>query len=314
MGYLLYAARRILSSIVVLFISSLVIFMIVRLIPADPAVIILGENAGEEQLREVRRNLGLHLPIWRQYLDWMYGALTLNFGVSYIYGKPIGGLLITRFPRSVLLAALSIIIALVVAFPLAIIGAVKQNSPLDYIAIVFSQIGVSVPNFWLGIILILVFGRYLGILPPSGVVWITEDPIAWLRHSIMPAISLSVLTAAMVTRHLRSEIIENLSKDYVRTEKAFGLSRSFIIRKYVLKNAMLPTLTVIGVMFGAMIGNVVIIETVFAYPGIGALILDSILNRDYLVVQYSLLLMVSTFILINLLVDLSYGLIDPKIN
>jgi peptide/nickel transport system permease protein len=243
----------------------------------------------------------------------MQDLVTLQWGESIINGQPIRNLIFTRFPRSIQLAVMGISIGVLIAFPLGIYAAVNRNSMGDYTALFFSQFGVSIPNFWLGIMLILVFARYLNVLPPAGHVPFNQDPIANLRHAFLPALTIGIINGAIFTRYIRSEMLEELGKDYVRTANAYGHSQKRIIRKYVLKNALPPTVTIIGIQFGYMIGGIVIIEQVFTYPGLGELLLNSLLSRDYPVVQLSLLILVATFIFVNLIVDLIYGYLDPKI-
>jgi len=218
-----------------------------------------------------------------------------------------------RYPRSLQIAVTSMIISLAIAFPLGIVSAFNRNSVLDYVAVFFSQIGVSLPSFWLGIILILFVAKPLDFLPISGYVSLIEAPVQSMLHTMLPALALGLINAAIFTRYLRSELLEELNKDYVRTARAFGHPRRRIIWKYVLRNAVIPTLTIMGIQFGYMIGGIVIIEQVFVYPGIGQLILDGLLSRDYPIVQMGLLLLAATFILANLIVDVLYGMLDPRV-
>lgn len=308
-----YAAKRSLASIFLLLAASVLIFAIVRLIPGDPAEIILGQFAEAGAAEAIRSDLGLDEPFLTQYLDWLQGILTGNWGESIITGASIAELVRTRFPRSIQLAVMGILIGIIIAIPIGIYSAANRNSRVDYGALFFSQFGVSIPNFWLGIMLILVFARYLNVLPASGHVPLTEDPIANLRHAFLPALTIGVINAAIFTRYIRSEMLEELGKEYVRTARAFGHSKKRIIRKYVFKNAALPVVTIIGVQFGYMVGGIVIIEEVFSYPGLGQLLLNSLLTRDYPLAQASLLVLVAVFVFTNLVVDLIYGYINPKI-
>lgn len=308
-----YAAKRSLTSIFLLLAASVLIFAIVRFVPGDPAEIILGQFAEAGSAEAIRSDLGLDEPFLTQYLDWLQGILTGNWGESIITGASIAELVRTRFPRSIQLAVMGILIGIIIAIPLGIYSAANRNSRADYGALFFSQFGVSIPNFWLGIMLILVFARYLNVLPASGHVPLTEDPIANLRHAFLPALTIGVVNAAIFTRYIRSEMLEELGKEYVRTARAFGHSRKRIIRKYVFKNAALPVVTIIGIQFGYMVGGIVIIEEVFSYPGLGQLLLNSLLTRDYPLAQASLLALVAVFVFTNLVVDLIYGYLDPKI-
>lgn len=313
MGWLTYALKRIIISIGLLFGVSVVVFSIVRLVPGDPADIIIGTFGTEASRQAIRRDLGLHLPVWEQYIRWMHGILLGDPGNSLINNRPISELLRRRFPTSFELAIVSLLMAVVIAFPLGILGATHRNSIIDYLAIFFSQIGVSVPGFWLGILLILLFAKSLNIFPPSGYVPLKEGLVANLKHAFLPAVSLGIVNAAIITRYVRSEMLEELNSDYVLTARAFGHPPKRIIWKYVLKNALIPVLTIIGIQFGYIIGGVVIIEQVFVYPGMGRMILDGILNRDYPVAQIGILVLAATFIAVNLIIDLLYGWLNPKI-
>ncbi|MDR9380390.1 MAG: ABC transporter permease [Natronomonas sp.] len=308
-----YALKRVGVSIALLFAASIVVFSIIRLIPGDPAMIILGRFAEEGAAEALRRQLGLHLPFWEQYTQWILGIFKGDWGRSVINGYSVRQTVMMRYPRSLELAILGIGIGIAISFPLGLLGGIKRNSTTDYGALFFSQFGVSIPNFWLGILLSLLFARYLDILPASGYYPFFEDPIRNLKHAFLPALTIGIINAAIFTRYLRSEMLEELGSDYVRTARAFGHSQKTIVLRYVLKNAVLPTITIIGIQFGYMVGGVVIIEKVFSYPGLGSLLLNSLFNRDYPPLQMSLLVLVSTFIFVNLIVDLVYGLLDPKI-
>lgn len=313
MSWLNYAAKRLLLAVGILFGVSVVVFSIVRFVPGDPARIIVGQFATEASYTEVRRELGLHLPLWQQYLIWITDVLQGDFGRSLISGDPVVELLANRYPRSLELTLLGMLFSVLIAFPAGITSAVKRNTPADYIAMFFSQVGVSMPSFWLGILFILLFAKYMNVLPPSGYVPFTERPIANLKRAFLPALTIGIINGAVITRFLRSSVLEEFGEDYVRTARASGHPNNRIIGKYVLKNAMIPTITIIGLQFGWLMGGVVIIEQVFAWPGVGRLVLSGIENRDYPVIQASLLALAGTFVVINLIVDLLYGWVDPKI-
>lgn len=313
MSWFTYAFKRLVYGVLILFGVSVIVFSIVRLVPGDPARIVAGEFATERSVATIRASLGLNQPIWVQYLDWIGGVLTGDFGESLISGESINELLKERYVRTMLLTATALAMALLISFPAGIISATKRNSGVDYSAMIFSQIGLSIPSFWLGIILILVFSVELGWLPVSGYHPFTDDPIRSLRHAILPAFTLAVVEAAVITRFVRSSMLEEMNEDYARTARAFGHRPKTVIRKYVLKNALIPTVTVIGLQIGFMLGGTVIIEQVFAWPGVGRLILNSILTRDYPVIQAGLLMLAATFVIMNLLVDLTYAWLDPRI-
>lgn len=308
-----YALKRTGVSLLLLLGASVVIFSIVRLIPGDPALIILGHFAEEGAAEALRAELGLDEPFWTQYFSWLQGLLMLNWGNSIMTGTPIMDLIATRFPRSLQLAIMGIAIGMIIAFPFGIYAAMNRNSKSDYAVLFFSQFGVSIPSFFLGILFILLFARYIGVLPASGHVAFTEDPVGNLRHAFLPALTIGIINAAIFTRYIRSEMLEELGQDYVRTATAFGHPKKRVIRKYVLKNALPPTVTIIGIQFGYMVGGIVIIEEVFTYPGLGQLLLNSLFSRDYPVIQLALLVFVATFVFVNLIVDLIYGYLDPKI-
>lgn len=313
MGWGVYAIKRVLTGVGVLFGASVVIFAIIHLVPGDPAQIALGNFASQEQIDAYREHLGLNQPLWVQYVDWIQDILTGDWGRSLINDQSVYTLVAQRYPKSLELAVAALLVGMAISLPLGILGAVKQWSRTDYTAILFSQFGMSVPNFWLGIMLSLIFGRYLGLLPTFGSAPLFEDPVANVKHIILPAVTLGVINAAVFTRYIRSEMLENLNKDYVMTAKAFGHPRRRIIGKYVLKNALIPFVTMIGIQFGWLIGGVVVVEQVFSYSGLGQLILTGLLNRDYTIIQMGLLVLASTYIVANLLVDLVYGWLDPRI-
>lgn len=313
MSWFTYAFKRLIFGIMIVFGVSVIIFSIVRLVPGDPARIVAGEFATEQSVETIRTSLGLNQPLWVQYLDWVGGILSGDFGESLISGESVNELLKQRYARTMLLTATALVLSLLISFPAGIISATNRNTGRDYAAMVFSQVGLSIPSFWLGIILILVFSVQLGWLPVSGYHPFTEDPIRSLRHALLPAFTLAVVEAAVITRFVRSSMLEELNEDYARTARAFGHKPKTVVRKYVLKNALIPAVTVVGLQIGFMLGGTVIIEQVFAWPGMGRLILNSILTRDYPVIQAGLLLLAGTFVLINLLVDLTYAWLDPRI-
>jgi len=313
MGWAEYSLNRLLSAVFVLFVASIAIFSILRLIPGDPAALILGVNANPTAIQQTRARLGLNLPIWEQYIRWLGGILTLNMGDSMNTGQSIYGVIQTRYPRSLILALGALLIALLIAVPLGILSSTNRNSIVDYAAVVFSQTGISTPQFVLGILFILVFAGQLNLLPSSGFVSPLESPRQFLEHIALPALTLGIINGAILTRFIRSEMLEELNKEYVRTAKAYGHPERRITRKYVLKNALIPTLTVVGLQFAKLIGGLVIIEEVFSYPGMGILILDALFVRDYPVLQAGLLIVAATFIFVNLIIDVIYGFLNPKI-
>lgn len=313
MGYTDFLINRLLSAIFVLVVASIVIFSILRLVPGNPAQIMLGQGASEQAVEAQYRQLGLHLPVYEQYIVWVIDIMTGNMGQSIATGQSIGALVMVRLPRSLFLAFLTIGLALLIAIPFGVTAATNRNSKIDYGALFFSQLGISIPGFVLGVLFIFVFAGIYNVLPSSGYVSPLVDPIDALRHAILPAITLAIINAAIFTRFVRSEMLEQLSGDYVLTARAMGHPESRIIRRFTLRNALIPTITVVGIQFAGLIGGLVVIEQVFSYPGMGLLILDALFARDYPVLQIGLLIVAATFIVVNLLVDIIYGYLDPKV-
>jgi len=313
MGWLSYAIKRVASSVGIMWGASVLIFGIIHLVPGDPAQVALGRFADQSQVAAAREAMGLTEPLHEQYVTWLLEVLSGEWGQSLITDQSVAVLLAQRYPKSIQLALFALVFASVVAIPLGISGAIKRDSATDYTAIFFSQLGMSVPNFWLGILMSLLLARFLGVLPPSGYTPLAEDPVDWARHLIMPAIALGLVNAAVFTRYLRSEMLEHLNKDYVTTARAFGHPERRIVWKYVLRNALIPFITIMGLQFGWMVGGVVVIEEVFSFGGVGQLILGALLDRDYPVIQMSLLALAGTYLAVNLIVDLVYGFVNPKI-
>jgi peptide/nickel transport system permease protein len=293
--------------------ASVVIFMIIRLVPGDPVTIMLAQQSSEIAKEALRRELGLHLPVWEQYIRWTADVIRGDWGQSVYTGESVLQLIRERYPDSLELAILSTLLAILIAIPLGILGALNRNSSQDYAVLLFTQLGMSVPSFLLAILLIVVFANHLGWFPTSGSVPLSESVVDNLRHVVLPTVSLGLINAAVFTRYLRSSMLEELNKDYVRTARAFGHPRRRVLWKYVFRNALIPLVTIVGLQFGFAIGGVVIIEQVFGYAGMGRLILNALLNRNYPVIQLTLLVFAATFIVANLLVDLAYGLLDPQI-
>lgn len=313
MSWVDYALKRLGLGILVLLGVAVIVFSMVRLVPGDPAVVILGRQTNPEVLERLRRDLGLHLPVWKQFVVWIADLLQGDWGSSVHSGTPVMELIAQRYPRTLELTLVAILISILISFPAGIASGSNRNTPIDYAAMFFSQLGVSIPSFWMGLMFILLFAKYLNLLPPSGYVPFSEDPIGNLERILMPALTLGIINAAVITRFLRASLLEQLSKDYIRTARAFGHPRRRVILKYTLRNSLIPTLTIIGLQFGWLLGGVVVVEEVFAFPGVGRLIVSGIFDRDYPVVQGSLLIFAATFVLINLVVDLLYAWLDPRI-
>lgn len=313
-----YVIRRLLMVIPILFGVSLVVFFIMRMVPGDVATMILMGPTGDvgarqEDIAALREKLGLDRPLAIQYLSWVGGMLTLNVGDSLWSGRPIFEEVLERFPLTLELAALSIVISVFIALLTGILAAVRQNTWIDYVFRAVSIAGLSVPNFWLGTMLILILSRYFFWSPPLGYTSFTDDPLVNLQQMIWPAVILGYSLAAVTSRMTRSSLLEVLREDYIRTAWAKGLSERSIVMRHAFRNALLPVLTLSAIQLGTLLGGTVIMETIFTLPGIGRYLVDSVFHRDYPVTQTIITIMAVKFVFINLIVDLLYGLIDPRI-
>lgn len=328
-----YIIKRILLLIPVLIGVSIIVFLIMRVFSPDPAPIVLGEHATQQTMQEWRQANGLNDPVWLQYVDYVKGALTGNLGTSYYTKSPVSKEIFSRFPATIELAIAAIIFASLIGVLLGVISAVKKNSIFDNGGRVLALIGVSMPIFWLGILLIILFSGTLHWLPSTG----RLDPLLQpntitgfdvidsilegnipalrdaLRHLILPALALGMYSMAIITRMTRSSMLESLSQDYIRTARAKGLSNQRVIRKHALRNALIPVVTIIGLQFGSLLGGAVLTETVFSWPGIGAYTVNCILKSDFPVVQGVVLLVAFVYVLVNLAVDIIYAFLDPRI-
>lgn len=312
---LTFLIRRILLALPALLGVALVTFLLMRAIPGDVVTGLVGlqEGVTPERLAELRRMFGLDLPIHEQFLQWFAAALQGDLGSSLRTGRPIVGDLVMRFPVTLQLTLMSLLVALALAIPLGVLAAVKRGTLIDYAVSIFALLGLSLPNFFLAILLILLFSLQLRVLPPAGYVPFGEAPLENLRHMLLPAFSLGLILAAATTRIMRSTMLEVLNRDYVRTARAKGLRERRVLYRHALRNAMIPVVTVVGLQFGTLLGGAVIIEQVFSLPGVGRFALEGINLRDYPVVQGAVLLIALAFIVVNLLVDILYSLIDPRI-
>lgn len=299
-----FVVRRLLLLIPVVIGVSIVSFSIMHMIPGDPARIIAGEGATVEDIMSIRIKYGLDRPLIEQYFRFIKGVITNDLR-SIRTERPILTELLPRFANTAQLALVSIIISSVIGVTLGIVSAVKRNSWIDTFSMVFSLVGVSMPIFWLGILLIILFAVTLRWLPSGGK--------GGVEHLILPALTLGLATSAIIARMTRASVLEVLNQDYVRTVVAFGLPKRKIIYKYVLRNALIPVVTVIGLQFGYLLSGAVLTESVFGWPGLGRFVVDSIFSRDYIAVQVGIMMIATTFVLVNLLVDLVYALIDPRL-
>ena len=304
---------RLLAIVPVLVLVTAGVFFLIHLTPGDPIDAMMAESADPSVKAALSRQLGLDQPIHVQYLRWMGRVLHGDLGRSIRNNQPVIEDVGRRIRPSVELALLAILIALVVAFPLGILSAARRNTPVDGAGTTFALIGICMPNFLIALLLIFLFGVTLRWLPVSGYTDPLEDPVNGLRSLTLPAITLGLALGAVITRTLRSSLIEALSEDYVRTGRAKGLPESAILGRHALKNSLIPVVTVLGLQLGGLIGGAVITEYVFALPGVGRLVVDAVFARDYPLVQGVVLLIALAYIATNLLVDLVYGLLDPRI-
>jgi len=300
-----YVLTRLAYSLFVLWGAMTIIFIAVRIVPGDPASLMLGPGSTEADVVALRQRLGLNASLPEQYGRFLSGAVRLDFGDSLWLNRPVGSEIASRVAATGRLAAVAIVLALVVSFPLGILAALRQRSPTDSAISVVSLIGQSVPSFWLGIMLILVFARQLRILPSAG-----SD--TW-RHLILPALTLALPLVGVLTRLVRSGLLDVLYEDYIRTARAKGLTPRSVLTRHALRNMLIPVITVVGLQVGNLLGGAVIVETIFGWPGIGRLLVDAIFHRDYPLVQATILFITAGFVVVNLLVDLSYGYLDPRI-
>ncbi len=308
-----YVLGRILLLLPTLFLASILIFAIISLSPGDPAQIRLGTEATPEEIAAERERLGLDKSIPVRYAIWVGDVLQFDLGRSLVNNRPAAQLVAEAFPNTLRLVFFALALSLIIGIPMGIFSAVRQNQPVDLAITGLSSLGLAIPSFWLGIMLILLLSVRYQWLPPSG----AGDPDAFftanLKFLIMPVITIAVSNIAVFSRFIRSAMIDTLGADYVRTARAKGLREGAVLRRHALRNALLPTVTVLGIQFGRLLGGAVVTESVFAYPGVGRLVISSILNRDYPVVQATLMFVVLAFLLTNLLVDISYAYLDPTV-
>ncbi len=308
-----YIVRRLVQMIFVLFFFSIIVFTILRLVPGDPVAAQLGTEATDEAYAQLRHEMGLDQPIYVQYGLWLKEVMRGNFGTSWRSHQSALFLIKRRFPATIWLTLTATLIGLSVSLPLGILSGIKPHSWLDHISTTFSLLGIAMPSFWLGLMLLLTFAVTLRWLPPSGYISPLENFGLSLRHLLMPALTLGVGLAAPLTRFMRSGMLDVMSTDYIRTARAKGLPDMLIIFRHALKNALLSVVTVFGLLLGSMLGGAVITESVFNWPGIGTLLLQAIQQRDYGIVQGVVLFVTLIFMTVNLLVDLSYAYLDPRI-
>ena len=310
-----YALRRLLLAVPVLVLSSLIVFGLMRVMPGDALTVLMGEsgNIGEKELAKLRKDLRLDLPYHEQYLLWLWQMVSLRPGDSLFTGEPITTSLKKAIPVTVELAALALILGVAIAVPIGVLSATRQDSAPDYVGRVVAVSGLSMPDFWLGTLVITFAALWFHWIPPIGYVSIWDAPWRNLQQFLLPAAVLGFRLAAATMRMTRSTVLEVLREDYVRTAWAKGLAGRMVVYKHALKNALIPVVTIIGGQLGVLLAGTVVVETIFALPGMGRLTVEAILYRDYPVVQTNVMLVAGTLVTLNLMVDLSYAWLDPRI-
>ncbi|GAB5469841.1 MAG: ABC transporter permease [Rhodospirillales bacterium] len=308
-----FLAKRGLALILTLLVASMIIFLVMEVLPGDPALIILGTGAQDDTLAALRQNLGLDRPLLERYATWIGGLVTGDLGESYTYGRPVAELIGERVLVSLPLAVMALLLSTTIALPLGVASAARHGRPSDLAIMGFVQMGVAVPNFWFAMLLILLFAVNLGWLPAGGFAGWEEGAGAALLSLLLPAIALALPQAAILARVTRSSVLEVMQEDYVRTARARGLTRGQALWRHGVRNALIPVVTIMGLQFSFLLAGTIIIENVFYLPGLGRLIFQAIAQRDLVVVKDLVILLAASVIVVNFLVDLSYALLDPRL-
>ena len=312
-----YALKRLALIVPTVLLVTVIVFAVMRLIPGDPALVILSDGDAsftQEELDALRKELGTDRPIPVQYMEWVGGLAQGNLGESiWRTGRPVWDLLGPRVPRTMQLAVMAIVIAVVIAVPLGVVSAIKPDSPLDLSSRVVTLVGISLPTFFAGVLVVLLLSRGFGWLPPLGYVELWEDPWINIKQMFLPALVLGFYDMAFIARVTRSSMMEIIREDYMRTARAKGLAEQVVLVRHGLKNAVLPILTISGWQFGRLFGGTVIIESIFRIPGIGTLLIETVFQRDFPTIQAIIVVIALSIVLINLMVDLLYGWLDPRI-
>jgi peptide/nickel transport system permease protein len=308
-----YLARRLVESIITLFLATVVVFLGIRALPGDPARVLAGEESDPQAIAEVRASYGLDQPLPVQYLKYLGKAFTGDLGTSVRTGLPVTEIIAGALPVTLELAFLAMLVAILIGLSTGVIAAVRRRGPLEWGANSVALLGLSIPNFWFGQMGILLFAVLLGVLPASGFVPFLDDPVENLRRMIMPAVVLGSAIAAVIMRQTRSAMLESLTADFVRTARAKGLPRHQVILGHALRNSLIVVTTVVGLQLGILISGAVVTESIFVLPGFGRLTLDAVFTRDYPLMQGVVLITATAYIVLNLLVDLLYSVIDPRI-
>jgi peptide/nickel transport system permease protein len=308
-----FVLRRLLAAIPVLFLVSLIAASIMQLVPGDPASIIAGQSASDADIARVREVLGLDRPFLERLWDWYVGLAHGDLGQSLLLNRPVTQAIAERVPVTLALAGFALFLTVALGVPCGVIAALRPNTWIDQAVLTFALLGVSIPNFWLSLMLIVLFGVMLDWLPAGGYIAFADDPVGWVRCLILPGFSLALLQVGLLARITRSTMLEVLRQDYVRTARAKGLPAFLVIGKHALKNVMIPVITVIGISFGLLLSGSVVIETVYSIPGMGRLLANAIFGRDYPVIQGGLLITAAVLVGLNLIVDLLYAVLDPRV-
>jgi peptide/nickel transport system permease protein len=308
-----FVVRRLLYSLVVLLGVLIVVFALVHLVPGDPVQIALGTRYSPEAYQTLRAASGLDRPIIEQFFAYVASAFTGDLGVSFRNGDPVTLTLLDRLPATLSLAVVGIVIALVISVPAGIWAALREGRISDAVVRISSQFGVSIPDFWMGILLIALFASTLGWLPTSGYQALFDNPAGWLRHVILPGLTVGLVAGAIMTRYIRSAVLDVASMGYVRTARSKGLPPRVVTLRHIMRNALIPVLTITGIQLATILGGVIVVEVVFAWPGIGRLVYTAVAARDYPLIQGAVLLIAALFLLINLVVDVLYAVVDPRI-
>lgn len=308
-----YIIRRLIHSIFIVWGVATLVFFGLRAIPGDPVVQFLGAEYTPEAAEALEHKLGLDQPVYVQYFKWMGSMLRGNLGDSIATGETVAQAIQTGFPKTISIAAVAFVLALAVAIPTGIISALKRNTWIDYVASVIAFVGVSMPSFWFGIILIIVFAVRLGWLPAVGYTPFSEDPWEWFKHLLMPAVAVGLGFSAILMRFVRAGLLEVLSSDYIRTARSKGLAERNVIVRHALRNSLIPVVTIAGIQLALLLSGTVVIEIVFSIRGMGRILVGAILDKDYPIVQGVILLVSVIFVMANLIVDIIYTFLDPRI-
>lgn len=308
-----FITRRMITLVGQVLLVATIVFLMLRLVPGDPARSVLGETASEEQIATMRHKLGIDRPVWEQYVDWLGNAVRGDLGTSIISGRDISGDIASRFGNSAELIVISVVLSLIVAIPLGTIAALKRNQFVDVALSSIAMLGLSLPGFVVGTVLVLLFGLKWKILPQSRFVEFGDDPVAHIKLLILPSITLAIGNAAVILRMMRSSMLEVLRQDYVRTARAKGLNESRVVRGHTLRNAINPVVSLVGLEVATLLGGMVIVEQIFNWPGLSTLLMSGVISRDYPVVQGVVLVIAIVTIIVNVIVDITYALLDPRI-